>query len=484
MRAAADVPGGTAQGLTPRMQWHPDAHRKWAREELFFWFFEFGTSYELPEVIVQVNGALHEGAVAAYAGYELLGNYDVLLRVWLPEGGRDDFQKILHKRLNPKGLYRDDAFKVDRILRQWFWANEPDQVGGVRHPVEATLNVRPSPDEIRAVNELIDRADEGDPLFRRYADKDLVTVSRRERGIKMVTAIKGDTDIPNEQRRKLERSLCDIVDTLSVGERSLYYGSARDVPMRYLLLSRVEFNKYHDFRKALAVVGDTIRARGDLRTFTFPVSSAGFLCFQDHLREFEGEPDRPARPSLESLLSHPETQTVEVKATAFAPLEPWLFEGKELSEPPAYPDDTVLREIVAFLNTNAGYLVIGAIEMDKKGERLWRALEDKLGETLPQTEFYKCCGLLDPTYAKGNWDEFERKFHRLVRERILPDPGRRRLIDIRPHERDGKQLCVIMVNNARSDNYWLKTGGEYRFYIRRGSSAEELQGPEITDYLG
>src|SRR4051812_13345687 len=113
------MPRRPSQGLAPRMQWHPEVHRKWAREELFFWLFEFGTSYELPDVIEELTRSLDEGGVAGYAGYELLGNYDIMLRVWLPEGGRDDFHKILQRRLDPKGLYRDDAFKVDKILRQW-----------------------------------------------------------------------------------------------------------------------------------------------------------------------------------------------------------------------------------------------------------------------------------------------------------------------------------------------------------------------------
>lgn len=458
----------------PRVRWHYRAHQAWGNEGLVFWFLRFNSLYDQDNVLTGIEAALKEEDVCAYACYELMGLYDIFLRVWLPHGRRNEFAGILRRHLEP-ALRELEFFEVEEVVRQWIWASGPDETGPPAPPDPDFLNASPTPGQIAHLNDIEHLGDEAldDPLFRLYVDKNLVAAQPGTVGIKLITAIQPDPDLSDTALTRLGAHLGETLDELSglAGERSVYYGRGKST--RFLLFCRIAYADFHRFRtEVLTKISKLIRLVGDIRTLTFPVASPEFLLFRDQLPY-----ETRTSVSVEALLEQDESQTVEVKATAFAPLIPWFRgEVERPSEPPAYPNNTILRAIGSFLNTNEGIVVVGALE-----ERDYKEGQELLGE-LPQVGAYWICGVLDPTFLDEGWNQFQLKLKQLVDERIDgPTAG---LLEFDKATVRGKDVCVIRVESPRAhEGFFVRGEGQDHFFIRDGNGSKRLNGRETLEYL-
>lgn len=114
------------------LQWHFELHRRWGGCTLHFWLMRLPAMYERKTFFDKLEAYVVDSGAGAYATYELSGEFDILLRVWLPQTqatGR--FADNLDEDL---GLEDSREYQAVKILRQWVRSGEESHV-----PVECDL---------------------------------------------------------------------------------------------------------------------------------------------------------------------------------------------------------------------------------------------------------------------------------------------------------------------------------------------------------
>jgi hypothetical protein len=103
-------------------------HRVWARGSLRFWLLRFAEGYKREEMFDQIEDLMREAGVGAYASYELSGEFDILLRAWIPLEQTGRFPELIEERLllHPEDDQRE--YVTVEIVRQWIWSEEGSTV--------------------------------------------------------------------------------------------------------------------------------------------------------------------------------------------------------------------------------------------------------------------------------------------------------------------------------------------------------------------
>ncbi len=258
-------------------QWHPDVHKKWAHEELYFWKLGFTPIYNRDQIVKGIEDALAKQVATSFTIYELkAGPEDIIVRVWLPTEAEpfDDAVRECLKRYRVKA----DSFRVERIIAHWPWQTESD-VLAVRPVLERTLN-EPRPDEeiLKINTRTPSRA-----LRKRYEALKLIARSRSRKGVTFFTVI-GRLDRARDQdnRQTLEEHIKSVLrNAASIDEKSLYAGSGSG---EYLLVGRA--------REYFAIEREITRPLNEkvdpgidgARTMTFPTSRPNPLATRDDLK--------------------------------------------------------------------------------------------------------------------------------------------------------------------------------------------------------
>src|SRR4051794_24262590 len=98
------------------LQWHAEMHQKLGRPTLHFWFLRLDSHYGKNEIFATLVECMEEAKAYAYAGYELSGEYDLMLRLWLPSDEVGRFSELLEEKVRPK---LDRGHAVDEVIRHW-----------------------------------------------------------------------------------------------------------------------------------------------------------------------------------------------------------------------------------------------------------------------------------------------------------------------------------------------------------------------------
>src|SRR5437879_3507412 len=115
----------------PLYQWNHRVHQDWAEEQLYIWTFTFTPTYNRDDAVDRVKSALSTFNIQSFAIYELVGEVDILLRLWLPRAlDFPRFETELSSKLGDN--YAGGFFEVKRIIRHWVWETVDD------HPAEPT----------------------------------------------------------------------------------------------------------------------------------------------------------------------------------------------------------------------------------------------------------------------------------------------------------------------------------------------------------
>jgi hypothetical protein len=480
---AGDPYFATAQ----RLQWHPAVHEEVGHETLHYWFLTFSTSYEWDVLRAELLALLESHQVHSFALYELMGDCDVLLRVWLPRGTSGSFRVSLQHRLERFSLSKDVLCSVEKVIRHW-----PFSVGG-KGDIQTLSGdaANPHAEVIEQVNEkLLAGVDATDPTLAALADDGTVGPQNHSEdqisGVKIVTLIKPMGELSNAQKRGLEKRLALVLDEQEVvRQRSLYQvDGAGSV---FLLTCLVPEADFFSFRENL--VGDLaplLEAAG-ARTNSYSCASRDLLMFQDVIPPPGARrvPVRPRFRCVADLLKLEESITLEVKGSAFAPLDPWLFEGEQLIESQSFFHRGILHAIVGFLNADGGSIVIGGLERQRY-RHLSEAPPPENRPEFKEIGGYLCAGLLDPYYYKRGWDPYERKMAQAIASNVTPDPSP--LLSIRNEEAEGITFCVIDVGPGQEAGWhYLKPQGEdggAQFLVRQGARTVALDGVDADRYKG
>jgi hypothetical protein len=462
-----------------RLQWHPVVHEKIGQETLHYWFLTFSASYEWDQVRAELLAMLEGLHVYSFALYELMGDCDVLLRVWLPRGTSSSFRVELRKRLTRFGLDLDVMFTVEEVVRHWpFTASGAGEIQAAGED-----GAMPEPEAIAEANDkLLDRLGVEDDTLAALAEEGFIGPRDHSHdqvpGVKIVTLIKPQGTLKTSQIYSLSKEIAAALDSQqAIKQRSLYQVEGTAI---FLLTCLVPEDRFFAFRDDLVRLISPLCAAASVRTNSYACASPRLLMFQD-LIPSPGARRAPVRlhsRNVADLLKLEESKTLEVKGSAFTPLNDWLFEGKEREESTAFFHEGVLKTIVGFLNAEGGSIVIGALEAHRYRDEMWEGAPE-----FKEVGGYLTAGILDPYFRDRGWDHYTRKMAETISSNIVPDPLP--LVTVRNDEVDGTILCIIDVASGR-DAAWhylkARKGDGLTFLVRHGPRTIPLEGVDADRY--
>ncbi|HEX6602043.1 MAG TPA: hypothetical protein VF030_05325 [Solirubrobacterales bacterium] len=465
-----------------KLQWHPRVHETVGGETLHYWFLSFTSNFEWERLRGELRQVLDEHGVLSYALYELMGDYDIVLRVWLPTGTGSKFEVSLQERLAMFSLARADRYNVVKVIRHWpFNAEGAGDIDSLDEEDGLPLN-----GVVQEVNDrLLEEAPaEGDSTLEGLLATHLLGPPLQNNdggsGVKIVTLIKPVHALPPQQKQALGRRIAEVLDQQPlIKQRSLYQLEGWNPA--FLLTCQAPQENFFTFREKLIHDLSPMLEPVGARTNSYSCASRDLVMFQDLITPPEQRNEsRISEPAVNELLQLEESVTLEVKGSAFAPLDPWLFNGEELAESTRFFHRGVLRAIVAFLNTEGGSVVIGGLEAPRYRDRL---PSDRLAE-FQLIGAYLCCGIRDPSYTERHWDVYERKLSETITSSVTPDPLD--LLNIRKERFEGFDFCVIDVRGAQGKGWHYldpqRDGTGPQFLVRIGARTVELGGHEADRY--
>lgn len=483
------MPPESNSGPVVSYQLHPNVHSEWGGQSLYFLFCSFRLSYDSRAVADALKRAFDEHDVTAQASYELIGSFDLMLRIWLSPVRLRAFRATLKASLNPLSLHSDIVISVAEVVRHWPWGETGRGHDG-RGPLRATqvdLGGGASPDTLRLLGELASTEPSEIPnadLEALLGDGLVAEVEMRSGdGIKLVTLVTGAT-MSNQEVDALQGLIARRLDSADhdvFSECSLYRAESSETP--FVIMCRVSSDGFRH-------IGDSLFDRlhelliGKARTSTYPVVRQSLVPSGDAIASLPPPAGRRDRRSIEDLLADDESATLEVKATAFGAVDPWLHGHGPIAESDTIFERGVLKSVVAFLNTEGGTVVIGALEADRY-RALSESVDSKL-EQFPVNGQYICVGLIDPSYVDNGWDKYERRLADLLDRRISNTPVATSAVTIERVTYLDREFCLIHVDAPGDDRWYYgqPSGGEkaQHFYVRRGASVIDLQGAEADDF--
>ena len=469
-------------------QWHPLVHQSWGSEALWFSFLAFEPMYKQGKAVAAVEKTLRDLEIRSYAIYELTGQYDMLVRAWVPLTA--SYEARMEQVAKPGSV---SSVRVSEIVHHWVWQQtERSPIGEMRSPHE-DLNARPPViRELEILNTIQRRmAAEGPQvvlsqnemkLLNAYKSRKLITEPPYEDGIKFIVQVKVDERKQTvDQRDTMMDEIAEALDDARdvIWDRSMYFCRGH---IQFIVLGRVRLastldptmaqsGPFHEITPRLLQKFSRIASAGGTKTYTYFFPLPGFLAFKDELPV----PEAPAhpRPVFDRLFATEESHEFEAKATAFSEVDQWLKGRGEIvtSKDPTNNSAlmSLLSAVASLLNTGDGTVLLGALESRVYGNH-------ERAKQLPKVGKYLCLGLESDA---AHYDEFARALWDVLDDKITPSPLR--WLKLWSHDVDNKTVAAITIREP-DEWFWVKYGRQTKFIVRRGASTRELHGPDITEY--
>jgi DNA sulfur modification protein DndB len=193
----------------------------------------------------------------------------------------------------------------------------------------------------------------------------------------------------------------------------------------------------------------------------------------DFLDEWRKKQSEPTESNIKELLNRNEGQRLEIKGSFMLDINNLIRDSSyKLNKQLAL--EGPIRTIAAFLNSNGGDLIIGAVEKVKFPEldydqRIW---------TFPNEGDYYLIGIEEE--LKGMQDRRIDAYENKIRCFIDDHLGKSYNIEMTFPKFKGKTICQISVERLRG-NEWCYVDNQH-FYRRDGNRNKELTGHQIDDY--
>ena len=283
----------------PRFLWHYRVHRDRVHERLFFFRLRFEPVYDRDAVAYGVRAACEVHGVRAVISYEMFGSFDMLLRVWLPQGRTSaDFKETLARELAPAGEVWIDPFAVDYAVRHFLFV---DDDGKPLLPHDMALHHLQA-DEIAEIEEgYPDRV--SPELLERVISENLLApftpadgdAPSQHPGVKFAIVVSGAPDLNRSQLIAFEQEIVRVLDAAtSIGQRSLYTGFGFG---HFVIMGRVGYDAYHAIHADLITQLNTAALRGPyrIRTETHVSGQRGYHIAEEGLSGIPGMRDADLR---------------------------------------------------------------------------------------------------------------------------------------------------------------------------------------------
>lgn len=440
--------------------WNPHIRENILKESLFYVRLSFSPRYLAKKTALLLENYFEEEGVNSYAIWEITGNFDLLLRFWLPSDKHiSKFHQGIVDCLDSVSLSGCDYFGVANYVH-WLWENGNDK--SVINSVKSITN------------EIVDKfnsskVDKKTEKF--YVENNVLRKWRRTNGITFVITIPPPVATINEEGKKafwgklvgvMESSRC-------VNDFACYSGVGF---CNYILVGTVKYSEFGSIdTEVLDKISElSIMGASGIRTQTNILLGNGGapIKYKDKMELVSPIIDKEEIPE--------ENQYLECKASFSLDTERYLKgDGKETYDK-MLSFNGVGKNVVGMLNAKGGVLIIGLSEKETLGSRKLEELSKKY----PSNNLYLICGI-EIEYNKKGWDEYSRRLQRFFRDYIEPNPlGHLRL------ERQmvkGKALCFIhIVRKVKDSWFYLKHNDQKKFYVRHGAETVMLSGISSDEY--
>ncbi len=457
--------------VLPRYVWHPALHEQ-SGEHLFFIRLYFEPVY--PDVRDAVRKRLDDLRVGSYHVYELIGAYDLMLRVWYA----GNINQLVETLDELPEVRRVDYMEVRRIHEHWVHADE------ARPPGLSDL----TPDLVRRINEEI-HSSSGTNL-RSYEKAGLIAPLKAQSGVKFFISVMAS--VGNSASINFNDVLLGHVTGIADDARRLVTGRsiyAGDGFARLLLMGRFDPKRYFEFMDDIVVrLNDRhMRQLFSARTFTaFGARESPLLGKEmldpERVSKENGSTSHPRNRAdqtgddLESLLGEGEGQFLEVKASAFLNLDRLVHDAT-----PNWDDlrPELVKAVCGLLNQLArerATLIIGAVETERYRQWLGEYADD-----LVEIGDFTVLGVEEDN-PSGDWDLYQRRLADSLAAAIEPSPLPYMTLALEQHMRgEQKKRVMRLVLTPSGQPFYDRKGS--KLWVRQGAQVRELAGRERDDYV-
>ncbi len=483
----------------PAFLWHNDLHKAWADERLFFLFLTYEPTYNREAALERIQRFLTEQHILAYQIYEMIGDFDIIVRAWIPARvEREEFREALREADRTVSIKY--LLPVADVVHHWPWAKGKRTPIGDMYRPDATQLKRGMPlRELEKLSELQAATNGSRPSreLKTPRDAKLLIRPEHEEGIRFLILVK----LVNVDAWE---SLQKRISTLLNGARSVIRDPSvyrLDDRFRFLILGHVrqQPGAFHAISQRIVGPINDYAESASARTYSSFFAGPTLLAHRDRLRLPPAPPKLETKVDVAQLLDQPESQHLEVKGSAFTDLRVWLEGGKEpcrpakpISNPANKPANSLVRAVASLLNSDGGNIVLGAVEHSQfHNYERYQELPSPGGDE----PLYRLSGLEFDYGEDGDFDSFARLLRELLEARLDPAPAYRWL-KIRPAKLAGKELCVIQIEPP-DEWFWAKVdkrtqGGRKRgrsasrfdwgFVIRMEAKTQQLKEREVEKY--
>ncbi len=500
---------GTEGAMASVFIWHDSVHQDRVGARLVIWRFAFGPEYNDREFCEIALGIFSRHRIESYIFYEVLGDYDVIARFWVPRDAHvDDLEADFDYELNRLGLVAQQYLRVRKVISHWAWrsvdvptqsslslvtakhAEDLDEYN--RRVLErVNINLETSPEIVPQWAEdfigrhLIREVPLGSSAIRFFIHMDFPT-----HGFRISEEI-------NSVGEAIDNAM-ERADQLSFdgehGSHSLYAGIGSLT--NFFVIARSPDQAFYEYARS-AVFG--IRQKNAIRSYrirpyTHVAAIRDFMAF----REFPALGQLMS--SISDLLGQPESSDLELKGTLSVNVDRLLAEDARV--PDAAREGDVVKAVCGLLNSSMGNgrLVIGALEFDRyrskldqlaargaviaelDGSRWVEVSSDGAVESSAPRVILLGLAFEAANGAKfKNEDEMVRHLNSIISTRIKPNPIGS--VSISTDVILGKVITLVTVVPSRSHWYFGKgPEGREEFYVRQNAGTKALTPSEITDY--
>lgn len=486
--------GGNVSARPEVLLWHDLVHESQDLSRLCFWRLSFSPSYREEEIFKRLLKVFEEVGITSYTIYETLGDYDLLLRVWIPrEFGPEEVGSKLEAALEGLTMWNIDYLschtalhwaEVETHLAEWpeMGSSAIAEVSEFNQRQFERKEVIPRP---RAVEKLI----EGGVLK---------VVPIDTRGIRFFIVFDHPRHPFNPRTRRsalstIKKTCAEVIvndwggrdfSGVSPPQASIYEGSG--TMTEFLIMARAPHTHFHAFVRdiVLALRSSGLDDSFDIRPYTHVIADRMFSRFAE---------DRPVSGGRRIDLEQDESESLEYKATFGLNVRALLETGEQEIDPRM--THAVVRAVCGLLNSpKEGELVIGVLETRRLLERtkdklrLLGQLQDHFNYEIDPKE------LVDPPNAVigidieigenknfSDRDVYKQRLTEVLRESIKPNPWPFLTMEIQ--EDAGKPLCIVKV---KPGGVWFYAksieGVEGEFYVREAGSTRTYAGAEADLY--
>jgi hypothetical protein len=472
--------------------WHDQIHESQDLARLQFWRLSFSPSYDRDAIFASLRELFERAGITAYTIYETLGDYDLLLRTWVPRKiTPEDLGQDLEESLKSLRLWNINYVLCHTALH---WAETETETDSKRWPALGDSVIGEVSEFNRSqVNDM--------PVLRSAAIQSLIdadalkVIPTDTRGVRFFVVF----DHPRFawKRATREHALSSIINACKeVSDRwvaddpdgpapqvSVYEGSG--TMTEFLVMGRAPHSHFHTFVSRLlgAIRKAGLDEQYDMRPYTHVLADEMFSVFVE---------DRPVPSSDDAPridIDEDETESLEYKATFALNLRGYIETGRQ--EPDPKITHGVIRAVCGLLNSpNGGKLMLGVLETRRELEKT----KDKLAYLARLREEFDF--EIDPSEIKNppnaligieaevgegkvysDVDVYQRTISQALHAQIKPNPNPFTTIEVR--RAAGRSVCVLTVQPGTTWFWGRDLEDKHdEFYVREAGSTRAYSGVE------